>query len=56
MEHEPKIEYIFYIQNPEDFYAQLRAYERNDRLNELEVDTDDLTLAQDMLKSIGVNC
>lgn len=49
------INYKFYIQSPEDFYRQLRAYERNDYFNELEIDTDDLTLAQDMLKSIGVN-
>ena len=49
------INYKFYIQSPEDFYRQLRAFERNDYLNELEIDTDDLTLAQDMLRSIGVN-
>lgn len=49
------VSYIFNVQSPEDFYRQLRAYERNDYLNELEIDLDDLTLAQDMLKSIGVN-
>jgi hypothetical protein len=50
-----KISYKFYVQSPEDFYKQLRAFERNDHLNELEIDTDDLTLAKNMLESIGVN-
>jgi hypothetical protein len=49
-----KINYVFHVQNPEDFYAQLRAFERNDYLNELEVDLNDLSIAQSMLKSIGV--
>ena len=56
-EYKPyNISYTFFVQGVEDFYRQLREYERDDYLNELEVDTDDLTLAQDMLKSIGVNC
>lgn len=49
------VSYIFNVQSPEDFYAQLRAFERNDYLNELEIDTDDCSLAQNMLMSIGVN-
>lgn len=50
-----KQEYTFYIQSAEDFYAQLREFERNNYLEELDIDTEDCTLAQDMLKGIGVN-
>lgn len=50
------ISYIFHVQSPEDFYRQLKAFERKDYLDELEIDTDDLTYAQEMLKSIGVHC
>lgn len=50
------INYTFHIQSVEDFYAQLRAFERNDYLDELEIDTEDLTLAKKMLENIGINC
>lgn len=49
------ISYTFYVQSVEDFYKQLQEYEQKDRFAESEFDTNDLTLAQDMLKSIGVN-
>lgn len=59
MNHEePKpynINYTFHIQSTEDFYNQLRAYHREDYAREQAVDVEDLKLAQDMLRSIGVN-
>lgn len=50
------VNYVFHVQNPEDFYRQLRAFERQDYLDELEIDTEDLTLAKKMLENIGINC
>jgi len=47
--------YIFNIQSPEDFYNQLRAFHREDYAREQAVDLEDLTLAQDMLRGIGIN-
>lgn len=47
--------YVFYIQNPEDFYSQLRDFHRQDLAQEQDIDVDDLDLAQDMLREIGVN-
>ena len=56
-EYKPyNINYTFHVQSTEDFYRQLKAFERVDYLNEAEIDTDDLTLAQNMLKDIGVEC
>lgn len=54
-EHKPyKINYTFHIQSTDDFYNQLRAFHREDYAREQEIDLEDLSLAQDMLKSIGV--
>lgn len=51
-----KIGYTFYIQNAEDFYNQLRAFEQEHGLIDQTVDEyTDLTLAQEMLRDIGVN-
>lgn len=50
------INYTFYVQSAEDFYAQLREFERQHYLTELEVDTENLELAQNMLASIGIQC
>jgi hypothetical protein len=47
--------YTFYIQNPEDFYNQLRRYHRLDLAQEQSVDIEDTDLAKDMLREIGVN-
>jgi hypothetical protein len=47
--------YTFYIQNPEDFYNQLRGYHRLDLAQEQSVDIEDTDLAKDMLREIGVN-
>ena len=58
MNEEPKpynINYTFHIQNPEDFYSKLREYHRTNLAIEQELETNDLTLAQNMLRSIGVN-
>lgn len=55
-EHNPyNINYTFHIQSAEDFYNQLRVYHTLDLAVEQELETDDLTLAQEMLKGIGVN-
>lgn len=55
-EHKPyNISYTFHIQSAEDFYNQLRAFHREDYAREQEIDVDNLELAQDILRSIGVN-
>lgn len=55
-DHKPyNINYTFHIQSAEDFYNQLRAYHTLDLAIEQELETDDLTLAQKMLRGIGVN-
>jgi hypothetical protein len=54
MSKDYSINYTFYVQSAEDFYKQLKEFEREDYLNELEIDVDDCALAQEMLKSIGV--
>lgn len=47
--------YIFYVQNPDDFYNQLRAFEQEHNLIDQTVDeTTDLTMAQQMLQAIGI--
>jgi hypothetical protein len=50
------INYTFYVQSVEDFRRQLREFERKDYLNELEIDTTDLGLSQELLASIGIKC
>jgi len=50
-----KINYVFHIQCPEDFYKMLREYHRVDLEIEQENESDDLALAQNMLRGIGVN-
>jgi hypothetical protein len=52
-----KQSWVFFIQSPEDFYAQLRAFEQEHGLIDQTVDENtDLTLAQEMLQAIGVSC
>jgi hypothetical protein len=47
--------YIFYVQNPDDFYNQLRAFEQEHNLIDQTVDENtDLTMAQEMLQAIGI--
>ena len=47
--------YIFYVQNPDDFYNQLRAFEQEHNLIDQTVDENtDLTMAQQMLQAIGI--
>lgn len=48
------ISYIFHVQNPEDFYNQLRAAHREDYAREQEIDVEDTTMAQEMLQAIGI--
>ena len=55
MSKDYNINYTFHVQSAEDFYKQLKEFERQDHLNELEIDVDDCTLAQDMLRGISVN-
>lgn len=51
-----KINYIFYIQSPEDFYNQLSAFEQEHGLVDQTVnENSDLTVAKNMLQSIGIN-
>ena len=50
------ISYTFHVQSVEDFYAQLREFERKNYLEELEIDTEDTSLAKKMLENIGINC
>jgi hypothetical protein len=51
-----RINYIFHVQSAEDFYQKLQAFEKEHNLVDQTVnETTDLTLAQDMLKAIGVN-
>jgi hypothetical protein len=53
-EHRPyNIEYTFHIQSAEDFFRQLN--ERADKILKSYEADEDLTLAQDMLRGIGVN-
>jgi hypothetical protein len=53
-EHKPyNIEYTFHIQSVEDFYRQLNEH-ADEILNSYEAE-EDLTLAQNMLRGIGVN-
>lgn len=50
------ISYVFHVQNAEDFYSQLRAFEQEHGLIDQTVDeTTDLTLAREMLQAIGIN-
>ena len=52
-----KTTWVFHVQSPEDFYAQLRAFEQEHGLIDQTVDENtDLTLAQEMLQAIGVSC
>jgi aspartyl/asparaginyl-tRNA synthetase len=54
-EHNPyRISYIFHIQQSEEFYEKLREYHRLDLEIELERETDNVDLAQNMLRKIGV--
>jgi hypothetical protein len=46
--------YIFYVQNPDDFYNQLRAAHKEDVTREAEIDVEDTALAQQMLQAIGI--
>jgi hypothetical protein len=46
--------YIFYVQNPEDFYSQLRAAHGADVEREAEIDVEDTALAEKMLQAIGI--
>lgn len=47
--------YIFYVQNPDDFYNQLKAVEQEHNLIDQTVDENtDLTMAQQMLQAIGI--
>ena len=46
--------YTFYIQNPEDFYNQLRAAHDADAELEAEIDVEDTALAEQMLQAIGI--
>jgi len=55
MSKDYNINYTFHVQSAEDFYKQLKEFEHDDYLNELEIDVDDCALAQDMLRGIGVN-
>lgn len=50
------INYTFHIQSAEDFYNKLREYHTLDLAIEREHETDDLTLAKNMLEKIGINC
>lgn len=48
--------WIFYVQSPDDFYNQLREFEKQHGLIDQTVDeTTDLTLAREMLQAIGIN-
>jgi hypothetical protein len=47
------IEYTFHIQSAEDFFRQLN--EHADEILKSYEANEDLTLAQDMLRGIGVN-
>lgn len=54
-EHKPhNINYTFHIQSAEDFYNQLRAFHIEDYSLEQKIDLDDLSLAQEMLRNIGI--
>lgn len=56
-EYKPyNVNYVFHVQSVEDFYRQLRAFERKDYLDEAEIDTEDTSLAKKMLENIGINC
>jgi hypothetical protein len=47
--------YISYVQNQDDFYNQLRAFEQEHNLIDQTVDENtDLTMAQEMLQAIGI--
>jgi hypothetical protein len=53
-EHKPdNINYTFHVQSPEDFYAQLYAWTDQ---HYPETNPEDLTLARQLLNSIGVRC
>jgi hypothetical protein len=47
------ISYTFHVQSPEDFYAQLYAWTDQ---HYPETKPEDLTLARQLLNSIGVRC
>lgn len=47
----------FHVQSPEDFYAQLRAFEQLYGWIDCTVDENtDISLAKHMLNTIGVRC
>lgn len=48
------VNYTFHIQSAEDFYNALRKYNILDLEIEKEIEADNVDLAQDMLKSIGI--
>lgn len=49
------ISYVFYVQNAEDFYSQLKAFEQEHNLIDQTVDENtDLFVAQEMLQAIGI--
>lgn len=45
------VNYVFHIQNPEDFYNQMRQFA--DRYND-EDEVEDLSTAKEMLQAIGI--
>ena len=49
------INYTFHIQSAKDFHNKLREYHILDLAIERERETDNLSLAQNMLRSTGVN-
>ena len=55
MSEKYNVNYKFSVQSAEDFYKQLREFEKADQSQESMVDLSDLSLAKSMLKSIGVN-
>jgi hypothetical protein len=56
-EHNPyNIEYTFHIQSAEDFFSQLRAFNKEDLDKENAIDVSDCKEAKEMLQQIGVNC
>lgn len=46
--------YVFYIQNPEDFYSQLEEFNKRVEEADQEIDVEDVTTAKKMLQSIGI--
>lgn len=44
------VNYVFHIQNPEDFYQQMREFVDT----HVEEDVEDTQLAEEMLQAIGI--